>query len=60
MGRRWAVLIALLVGCVTGAVLVVNGQRVYPLVIALIVVTAVAVVTRLLGSANPTWTHLEG
>jgi uncharacterized membrane protein YoaK (UPF0700 family) len=55
-GRRGLTVIAMFVGAVVGALLIVHGQIVYPLAIALVVTATVSGTTRVLGASDPTWT----
>lgn len=59
-GRRLISIIAILVGGLVGAVLVVRVNMVYPLVIALVAVAGVAVATRMLASSRPAWATQSG
>lgn len=59
-GRRLISVVAMLAGALVGAVLVVHVQKVYPLVIALVAVVAVAVTTRALTASQPTWAMAGG
>jgi hypothetical protein len=54
-GRRLIAVIAMLVGALVGALLVVHAHVVYPLVVALIVLVAIGVMTRRAGASDPTW-----
>ena len=54
-GRRLIAVLAMLLGALVGALLVVHVHIVYPLVIALAVLVAVALVVRMLGTADPPW-----
>ena len=54
-GRRLISMAAMLAGALVGAALVVHGNRVYGLVIALLVTVAVAATAHILGSSDPTW-----
>lgn len=54
-GRRLVAVVAMLVGALIGALLVVHVHIVYPLAIALAVVAVVAVATRVLGGSDPPW-----
>jgi uncharacterized membrane protein YoaK (UPF0700 family) len=56
-GRRLIAVVAMLVGGLVGAALVIHVRIVLPLVIAVVVVVVVAVATRLLGRSNPPWTR---
>jgi len=56
-GRRLISVLAMLVGAFVGSLLIFHVSIVYPLVIALIVMTIVAVTARLLSSTDPAWVH---
>lgn len=56
-GRRLVAVAAMLAGAVIGAAFVVAGHSVYPLVVALVVASAVAAAARVLGASSPTWTR---
>jgi uncharacterized membrane protein YoaK (UPF0700 family) len=54
-GRRLIAVLAMLLGALVGALLVVHVHIVYPLAIALAVLVAVALVIRMLGTADRPW-----
>ncbi|HEY6318828.1 MAG TPA: DUF1275 family protein, partial [Acidimicrobiia bacterium] len=58
-GRRLTSIAAMLTGALIGAALVINVHIAYPLVIALVAMTLVAIATRILGAANPAWVYTE-
>jgi uncharacterized membrane protein YoaK (UPF0700 family) len=60
VGRRWLTVIAMFLGALGGASLIVNVENVYPLAIALVVAATVAVVTRVAGSTDRAWVNDEG
>jgi hypothetical protein len=47
-------------GAVVGAELIVHGQIVYPLAIALLAVVGVSGTTRALGASDLAWVHGDG
>jgi uncharacterized membrane protein YoaK (UPF0700 family) len=59
-GRRLIAVAAMLLGAVVGAAFVIHAHIVYPLVIALIVIGAVATVTRALLYSDGSWVSVEG
>jgi hypothetical protein len=56
-GRRLVAVGAMLAGALVGAALVIHVNVVYPLVIALILVSVVSATARLLGTSDPAWVH---
>jgi uncharacterized membrane protein YoaK (UPF0700 family) len=54
-GRRLTALAAMLAGALVGAALVVHVNAVYPLVIALVLLSLVAAAARLLGTSDAAW-----
>jgi uncharacterized membrane protein YoaK (UPF0700 family) len=56
-GRRFTSVTSMLLGALVGAVLVVHRQIVYPLIIALVLLVAVALTARQLGQTDPEWVH---
>jgi uncharacterized membrane protein YoaK (UPF0700 family) len=54
-GRRLVAVATMLAGALIGAALVLHAPIYYPLVIALVVIVAGAVTTRLLGQPDPAW-----
>jgi uncharacterized membrane protein YoaK (UPF0700 family) len=58
-GRRLIAVAAMLAGAVVGAALVVHVNVVYPLVIALVLVSIVAAATRPLGTSDAAWVHAK-
>jgi uncharacterized membrane protein YoaK (UPF0700 family) len=58
-GRRGLTIIAMFVGALAGAGLIVHAHRIYPLVIALILVAVISGTTRVLGARDPAWSHVE-
>jgi uncharacterized membrane protein YoaK (UPF0700 family) len=56
-GRRLTAVVAMLIGALIGASLVVHADMVYPVVAALVLVTSVAVASRALGRSRPQWTR---
>ena len=58
-GRRGLTVIAMFVGALIGAALIVHSQTVYPLVIALIVAATVSGTTRVLGAGDPSWVLVD-
>jgi uncharacterized membrane protein YoaK (UPF0700 family) len=59
-GRRLVSVTAMLVGALVGALFVVHDQIVYPLVIALATVAAIAVTTRVLARSDPVLARAPG
>jgi uncharacterized membrane protein YoaK (UPF0700 family) len=59
-GRRGLSLVAMFLGAVVGAELIVHGQIVYPLAIALLAVVGVSGTTRALGASDLAWVHGDG
>jgi uncharacterized membrane protein YoaK (UPF0700 family) len=58
-GRRWLTVVAMFVGAVAGAALIVHSQNVYPLAIALLIAVTVTVTTRAAGAAHPAWDRVD-
>ena len=58
-GRRLIAVAAMLLGAVIGATFVIHAHIVYPLVIALVVVVAVAAATRAPGFSEGTWVSAD-
>jgi uncharacterized membrane protein YoaK (UPF0700 family) len=58
-GRRLMAVAAMLAGAAAGAALVVHANVVYPLVIALVLVSLVAAWTRPLGTSDAAWVHAK-
>ncbi len=54
-GRRLIAVVAMLVGALVGAALVLHVRIVYPLGIALVVLVIIGVVSRELGTSDPAW-----
>jgi uncharacterized membrane protein YoaK (UPF0700 family) len=54
-GRRLIAVVAMLVGALVGAALVLHVRMVYPLAIALAVLVIIGAVSRELGKADPAW-----
>jgi uncharacterized membrane protein YoaK (UPF0700 family) len=54
-GRRLVSVVAMLVGALIGALFVLHAQTVWPLVIALVAVTAIAVTARALSRSDSAW-----
>jgi uncharacterized membrane protein YoaK (UPF0700 family) len=54
-GRRLIAVVAMLVGALVGATLVLHVRIVYPLAIALLVLVIIGAVSRGLGKSNPEW-----
>jgi uncharacterized membrane protein YoaK (UPF0700 family) len=59
-GRRLIAVAAMLVGALVGAALVLHVHIVYPLVIALILLTIVAATTLILGTSDRMWVRARG
>jgi uncharacterized membrane protein YoaK (UPF0700 family) len=59
-GRRLVSVAAMLVGALIGALCVVRLRIVYPLVVALVIMAAVAVTVRVLGATDPPWVRADG
>ena len=59
-GRRGLTVVAMFLGAVVGALLIVHAQTVYPLAIALVMVGSVSGVTRVLGASDPAWSEVQG
>jgi uncharacterized membrane protein YoaK (UPF0700 family) len=59
IGRRGLTVIAMFVGALIGAALIVHSETVYPLVIALIVAATVSGTIRVLGAGNPPWVVVD-
>jgi uncharacterized membrane protein YoaK (UPF0700 family) len=57
VGRRLIAVGAMFVGALVGSLLVFHAARVFPLVIALIVVAMIAGITRLLSRTDSEWVH---
>jgi uncharacterized membrane protein YoaK (UPF0700 family) len=58
-GRRLIAVAAMLAGALVGAALVVHVNVVYPLVIALVLLSLVAAATRRLGTSDAAWVHAK-
>jgi uncharacterized membrane protein YoaK (UPF0700 family) len=58
-GRRLIAVLAMLVGALVGAMLVVHVHVVYPLVVALTALVIVALATWRAGRSDPAWVHDE-
>ncbi len=58
-GRRGLTVATMFAGAVVGALLIVHSQKVYPLAIALIMVTVVAGSTRAFGAGDPAWARVD-
>ena len=56
-GRRLTAVVAMLIGALIGASLVVHADVVYPVVAALVLVVTVAVASRAMGRSRPQWTQ---
>ncbi len=56
-GRRGLTVATMFAGAVVGALFIVHSLQVYPLAIALILVTTIAVSTRVLGASDPAWSR---
>jgi uncharacterized membrane protein YoaK (UPF0700 family) len=56
-GRRLTAVVAMLIGALIGASLVVHADVVYPVVAALVLVVTVAISSRALGRSRPQWTR---
>jgi hypothetical protein len=54
---RRLISVAMLVGALAGALLVLHAHIVYPLVIALAAVAVIALATRVLARSDPAWTR---
>ncbi|HXP32857.1 MAG TPA: YoaK family protein [Acidimicrobiales bacterium] len=54
-GRRGLTVLAMFAGAIMGAACIVNSEKVYALVIALVIVAAVGATTRALGASEPDW-----
>jgi len=59
-GRRLTAVLAMLAGALAGAALVLHARIYYPLVIALVVILAGAVLTYRLGHPEPAWVRKSG
>jgi len=58
-GRRLISVVAMFLGALAGAALIIHVHVAVPLVIALAVVVVVAVVSHWSGRSNPPWTHVD-
>jgi uncharacterized membrane protein YoaK (UPF0700 family) len=58
-GRRLISIAAMFLGALAGAALILHVHVAFPLVIAVVIVAAVAVLSHLAGRSNPPWTHVE-
>jgi uncharacterized membrane protein YoaK (UPF0700 family) len=54
-GRRFLSISSMFVGALVGAIMILYVSLIYPLMIALIIVTIVAIATRLLARGTPAW-----
>jgi uncharacterized membrane protein YoaK (UPF0700 family) len=59
-GRRLISVVAMFLGALAGAALILHVQVAVPLILALAIVAVVAVVSHWSGRSNPAWTHVEG
>ena len=58
-GRRLVSVVAMFLGALVGAALVLHVHVALPLVIALVIVVVVVAVSHLAGRSNPPWTRVE-
>ncbi len=58
-GRRWTAVVAMFVGALVGAVLVIHSRVVLPLVVALVLVAGVAAATWASGAGGPPWVRTD-
>ena len=54
-GRRIIPMLAILVGAIVGSLLILYVSRIYPLVIALIIMAIISVTVRVLSRTDPSW-----
>jgi uncharacterized membrane protein YoaK (UPF0700 family) len=59
-GRRLISVVAMFLGALAGAALILHVQVAVPLILALAIVAVVAVVSHWSGRSNPAWTDVEG
>ena len=59
-GRRLVSVVAMFLGALAGAALLLHVHVALPLVIATAMVVAIAVVSHVSGRSDPTWTHVDG
>jgi uncharacterized membrane protein YoaK (UPF0700 family) len=58
-GRRLISVIAMFLGALAGAALILHVHVALPLVIAAAMVVAIAVVSHVSGRSDPAWTHVD-
>ena len=58
-GRRLVSVVAMFIGALAGAALILHVRVALPLVIAAVIVVGIAVVSHLAGRSNPAWTHVD-
>jgi uncharacterized membrane protein YoaK (UPF0700 family) len=58
-GRRLVSVVAMFLGALAGAALILHVHIALPLVIAVVLVVAIALVSHLSGRSDPTWTHVD-
>jgi uncharacterized membrane protein YoaK (UPF0700 family) len=58
-GRRLVSVIAMFLGALAGAALILHVHVALPLVIAVVLVVAIAVVSHVTGRSDPAWTHVD-
>jgi uncharacterized membrane protein YoaK (UPF0700 family) len=58
-GRRLVSVVAMFLGALAGAALILHVHIALPLVIAVVLVVAIAVVSHLSGRSDPAWTHVD-
>jgi uncharacterized membrane protein YoaK (UPF0700 family) len=58
-GRRLVSVVAMFLGALVGAALLLHVHIALPLVLAVVLVVAIALVSHLSGRSNPAWTHVE-
>jgi uncharacterized membrane protein YoaK (UPF0700 family) len=58
-GRRLISVIAMFLGALAGAALILHVHVALPLVIAVVLVVAIAVVSHVAGRSDPAWTHVD-
>ncbi len=58
-GRRGLTVVAMFLGAVVGALLIVHSQTVVPLAVAFVVAATVSGVTRVLGASDPPWSEVQ-
>jgi uncharacterized membrane protein YoaK (UPF0700 family) len=58
-GRRLVSVVAMFLGALAGAALILHVHIALPLVIAVVLVVAIALVSHLSGRSDPAWTHVD-